>query len=395
MESVYNSTGDPITVCIDIVDFLRNARERVVDPDYREEYLPLEPRLPAVSSDAESLSSLTSLDPESEMEPVHAESDAAYPAQLPPDPPTGEAINSGSRKARRRKASRRKGSGPRKCGTVDPRKIRPLPSIPPTERACIQLHNTSDIGVFPEPVDNDPSFAHTPVSSSDSVRPSSSIRTDSYTVATAPSEIHPSIPAAVHDEVPSDISGGKRKNRRKRTDEQKKRHHAKHKANRRERRKAEDKLRGGLKSISLKRKREEEPILLPEFDVHTLPAARGAWLGRRQWFERTRRTLANIREAGLRIIEWEGHQTHPIIDKLRRCFILLSAPPRDETWPALCKRMQELIEEAEGDILFKEDHLNHLRGPFPAMTIGVSHGGGREVSFMFPVLCYCHSQTFF
>lgn len=364
-----DTSGGPITVSIDIGDYLRRARERVVDPDYVEEYLPLEPPLPVESSAWDSLSSLTISDTESDLDPSFVESEALLPPRRSCDPSTND---SAGRKARRSKASRGKGTGRRKCGTVDPRKIRPLPSIPPSARARVLLHPTSDIGLSPPTPDQPLTTSYIPAPSS------SSLSTGS--LATAPLVTNGSAATIIlQDELPPAPFSTKRKKRQKRNAEQKKRHNLNHKANRRERRKAERKLNGGLKSISLKRKREEEAIVLPEFDVHTLPATRGAWLGRRQWFERTRRTLADIREAGLRIIEWEGHHTHPIIDKLRRMFILLSAPPRDESWPDLCKRMEVLIEEAEKEILFKQDHLDHLRGPFPAMTIGISHGGGRMV----------------
>jgi hypothetical protein len=77
--------------------------------------------------------------------------------------------------------------------------------------------------------------------------------------------------------------------------------------------------------------------------------------------------------------------THPIVDSEGRVIGLLAGRPQcAEDWDALCKEAADAIEEARSRCVFADKQVDHRRGAFPAVPVGISHGNGTQVS---PVRC--------
>ncbi|KDR67150.1 hypothetical protein GALMADRAFT_80188 [Galerina marginata CBS 339.88] len=53
-------------------------------------------------------------------------------------------------------------------------------------------------------------------------------------------------------------------------------------------------------------------------------------------------------------------------------------PKNDETWPAVQARAAELLENARPSLFFEKKEKKSRRGKFPAINIGISHGGGQS-----------------
>ncbi|THU79338.1 hypothetical protein K435DRAFT_697978, partial [Dendrothele bispora CBS 962.96] len=73
--------------------------------------------------------------------------------------------------------------------------------------------------------------------------------------------------------------------------------------------------------------------------------------------------------------------TRPILDKQGRVVAVLAGRPRSSDWDALVQKGTEEIARARNDLTFTRKQTEHSRGDFPAVTIGVAHGGGRRVIY--------------
>lgn len=60
---------------------------------------------------------------------------------------------------------------------------------------------------------------------------------------------------------------------------------------------------------------------------------------------------------------------------------VLGAKPQDEGWEEVCTEASAALESARGDLFVLPGDESHRRGVFPAFTVGISHGGGKMVSF--------------
>ena len=65
-------------------------------------------------------------------------------------------------------------------------------------------------------------------------------------------------------------------------------------------------------------------------------------------------------------------------DKQRIIAICLGAPKHDETWEDVHRRAAEILESARDWLYFEEKDKKHRRGKFPALAVGISHGGGQK-----------------
>ncbi|KAJ7196694.1 hypothetical protein GGX14DRAFT_375892, partial [Mycena pura] len=70
-------------------------------------------------------------------------------------------------------------------------------------------------------------------------------------------------------------------------------------------------------------------------------------------------------------------ESRPIVDRSGRVIALLGGSPRDPAWDDVEKEAQEAIVHAEAKIKFTAKQKTHRRGPSPAVTKGLSHGGGQ------------------
>jgi hypothetical protein len=57
--------------------------------------------------------------------------------------------------------------------------------------------------------------------------------------------------------------------------------------------------------------------------------------------------------------------------------VCAGAPDNDETWLGVHQRAAEILESARPKLSFDKKEKKHRRGKFPAIAIGISHGGGQ------------------
>ncbi|PPR04903.1 hypothetical protein CVT26_012726, partial [Gymnopilus dilepis] len=68
----------------------------------------------------------------------------------------------------------------------------------------------------------------------------------------------------------------------------------------------------------------------------------------------------------------------PIIDGEGRVVgVYAGVPKNDETWDDVHHRAASLLEDARGHLTFEKKETNGRRGKFPAINVGISHGGGQ------------------
>jgi hypothetical protein len=73
--------------------------------------------------------------------------------------------------------------------------------------------------------------------------------------------------------------------------------------------------------------------------------------------------------------------THPIVDSEDRIIGLLASRPQSAAdWEVLCKEAADAIEDARARCVFTVKQVDHRRGAFPAVPVGISHGNGTQVS---------------
>ena len=81
---------------------------------------------------------------------------------------------------------------------------------------------------------------------------------------------------------------------------------------------------------------------------------------------------------GYCLIDWDRQTTRPIIDRDGRIIALLSGRPNDDSYTVACKEAYKLLEEIGKDMEFPDSCMEHMRGKFPAVNIGITHGKGTE-----------------
>ena len=65
-------------------------------------------------------------------------------------------------------------------------------------------------------------------------------------------------------------------------------------------------------------------------------------------------------------------------DKVKRITsVCVSKPAGDESWEELQQRAAQAIESARSRLYFSKKDRDHRRGGFPALAVGISHGGGQ------------------
>lgn len=74
----------------------------------------------------------------------------------------------------------------------------------------------------------------------------------------------------------------------------------------------------------------------------------------------------------------------PILDEPSRAFCVCIGQPRDDQWPAVASQASAAISTARTKFAFPASSIDHRRGAFPAAAVGVSFGGGQQVSPVHP-----------
>ncbi|PPQ97626.1 hypothetical protein CVT26_002549, partial [Gymnopilus dilepis] len=78
------------------------------------------------------------------------------------------------------------------------------------------------------------------------------------------------------------------------------------------------------------------------------------------------------------LLAWVHRPSTPILDDERRVMGVCAGMPRnDENWNSVQHRAAALLEDARVRLIFGKKEQNGRRGKFPAINIGISHGGGQ------------------
>ncbi|THU86731.1 hypothetical protein K435DRAFT_822065 [Dendrothele bispora CBS 962.96] len=78
------------------------------------------------------------------------------------------------------------------------------------------------------------------------------------------------------------------------------------------------------------------------------------------------------------LYNWDGKSCCPILDSQDRVVAVLAGQPRGSNWEGLMSEAANRIARDRDRIHFTDKQLNNGRGKFPAISVGVSYGGGRR-----------------
>ncbi|CDO73126.1 hypothetical protein BN946_scf185007.g180 [Trametes cinnabarina] len=109
-----------------------------------------------------------------------------------------------------------------------------------------------------------------------------------------------------------------------------------------------------------------------------LPVAKSAFIA--TWCplsagDHVRKTCDQLVSEGFRLIQWDGIQCWPVVDRNGRVFAVLGGQPRDRSWEDINSQMGNVI--ARSTASYTQTPL-HRRGHYIAVTTGISFGGGQE-----------------
>ncbi|OJT12473.1 hypothetical protein TRAPUB_10981 [Trametes pubescens] len=74
----------------------------------------------------------------------------------------------------------------------------------------------------------------------------------------------------------------------------------------------------------------------------------------------------------------DHRQCRPILDKNGRVFAVLAGRPRDPSWDQVNSDLQAIFDTTRGAYSLEPKQLQHRRGAFPAISSGISYGGGQK-----------------
>ncbi|KAF7345127.1 hypothetical protein MSAN_01888700 [Mycena sanguinolenta] len=161
-----------------------------------------------------------------------------------------------------------------------------------------------------------------------------------------------------------------------------------------------------LKSVHQKRVNEAKTSYIEvKYDANKLPRTIPAWIGNRLAqdselifdADQTVRTTDDgmggrmytqaevdklVGDTGFRYIPWLGLLTIAILDSRRRAIGLLGGQPKDVVgWAKVIEHVSDALQRRIPDLELPESELHHRRAydeePFPAVSRGLSHGGGQ------------------
>ncbi|KDR65304.1 hypothetical protein GALMADRAFT_23815, partial [Galerina marginata CBS 339.88] len=76
--------------------------------------------------------------------------------------------------------------------------------------------------------------------------------------------------------------------------------------------------------------------------------------------------------------EWDGRSPMPLLDRNNLVIGICAGQPRgDKSWDSVQHGASDLLEGARSRLRFNKKDLKHCRGGFPALAVGISHGGGQ------------------
>ena len=142
------------------------------------------------------------------------------------------------------------------------------------------------------------------------------------------------------------------------------------------------------KTVSAKhRMRALERVVEVDYDAAAFPVNSSGFGGLRRYPTFTNYDAETLqREHGFRYLPHDGKAATPIVDRHRRMIALVGTTPAnaDEWEREVVAPIVRSIEEGAPKVRFSKKEKKHKRGPFRALAIGVSYGGGEKVSLPYP-----------
>ncbi|KAL7284430.1 hypothetical protein ACG7TL_001720 [Trametes sanguinea] len=112
--------------------------------------------------------------------------------------------------------------------------------------------------------------------------------------------------------------------------------------------------------------------------MDALPVAKTAFVGKRlaqTASDRADVSKGDLLAAGYQYVPWDGR---PILDREEHVFAVLAGRPRDQSWDGINGELQRLFDITRDAYQFTAQQVTHRRGAFPAVTCGISYGGGQQ-----------------
>ncbi|THU85929.1 hypothetical protein K435DRAFT_843047 [Dendrothele bispora CBS 962.96] len=134
-----------------------------------------------------------------------------------------------------------------------------------------------------------------------------------------------------------------------------------------------------LESVDQKRVNSSHPLMTSGYNVESTRVGCNSWTGPRVEGEETPISLEDlIQKKNMTLCSWDGKSCRPITDSQERVIAVLAGRPETENWDGLMSDAAMAIARTRDQLRFSDKQLNNGRGESPAVTLGVSHGGGRK-----------------
>ncbi|KAJ8518634.1 hypothetical protein ONZ45_g4324 [Pleurotus djamor] len=137
------------------------------------------------------------------------------------------------------------------------------------------------------------------------------------------------------------------------------------------------------KSCSQKYVDQAEVLQIPTCDSSLFPHVSTSWTGPKK--EEATTGLESV-PSHFHLIRWDpSTKTTLLVDNQRRVFAVMSAGPQDSGqtwrrgWDNVIRGCEAIIRTTRKRCTFKEKDLDHKRGLFPALAIGVTRGPGSGI----------------
>ncbi|RDB25497.1 hypothetical protein Hypma_007803 [Hypsizygus marmoreus] len=136
---------------------------------------------------------------------------------------------------------------------------------------------------------------------------------------------------------------------------------------------------GSIKKVSARRRQDSTPLPTSLVSDELSVAASG-WIGtcipREGEKEFTVDELCGP-EYNMKLIDWDGCLSRPILDVEARVVGVLAGRPRGSDWDATVDQATRELAFARESLRPSDKDSDHRRGKFPALVAGISFGGGQ------------------
>ncbi|KAG6905925.1 hypothetical protein DXG01_016915 [Tephrocybe rancida] len=129
---------------------------------------------------------------------------------------------------------------------------------------------------------------------------------------------------------------------------------------------------GSVKGVTQKR-RSEGTVLQTKVISETSPVTSSGWMGLRRDAPTGGISLAELLARGLRLFEWDGRTTHPLLDSVGRQIGVLLGRPRGDTWDIKISAAADELRGAQAEL----GQQRNKRGDYAFVNSGISFGGGQ------------------